>query len=402
MTDSRSDEVVRIAAVGDIHCAKTAAGTLVPLFAQIAEWADILLLCGDLTDYGLADEARVLVKELPAGVKLPIIAVLGNHDYESNEQAEVRKILTDAGVIVLDGESCEVGGIGFAGVKGFAGGFGRGTLGAWGEAAVKGFVQEAIDEALRLETALARLRTPQKIAILHYAPIRATVENEPLEIFPFLGCSRLEEPLNRYPVTAVVHGHAHNGSPEGRTAAGIPVYNVSLPLLRKLYPDRPPFLRLEVPRPPSLREGGHTGGTEPMTGKIYHPEDKHPEPYQQDLNPDANAGQNYGLVDPHLEKKEGRRSAYDIKEIHRRLGDYHDDELKRIIVLPEGSRLEQGATYIDLRATPPREFTANGDMVATAEHWYVPKSEVDYPLWNRLIGVTDPARLDQATHRPSN
>src|SRR4051812_40186337 len=110
MTTSQSEDIVRIAAVGDIHCAKTSSGTFQPLFTQIAERADILLLCGDLTDYGLAEEARLLVKELPGGVKLPIIAVLGNHDYESNEQAEVRRILTDAGVIVLDGESCEVGG----------------------------------------------------------------------------------------------------------------------------------------------------------------------------------------------------------------------------------------------------------------------------------------------------
>jgi Icc-related predicted phosphoesterase len=248
MADSQAGEVVRIAAVGDMHCAKTSAGTLQPLFARAAREADVLLLCGDLTDYGTAEEAQVLVKELPAGFKVPTIAVLGNHDYESGQQDEVRRILADAGLILLDGESCEVAGIGFAGIKGFAGGFGRGTLGAWGESAVKVFVQEAIDEALRLETALARLRTPRRVAVLHYAPIRATVEGEPPEIFPFLGCSRLEEPLNRYPVTAVVHGHAHNGSPEGRTGGGVPVYNVSLPLLRKTDPDGPPFRILTIPR----------------------------------------------------------------------------------------------------------------------------------------------------------
>ena len=152
MAASTSDEVVRIAAVGDIHCARTSAGTLQPLFAQVAERADVLVLCGDLTDYGLPEEAQILVEEIPGGMKTPIIAVLGNHDYESDQQDEVRQILVDAGMIVLDGESCEVAGIGFAGVKGFAGGFGRGTLGAWGEPAVKVFVQEAIDEALKLET----------------------------------------------------------------------------------------------------------------------------------------------------------------------------------------------------------------------------------------------------------
>jgi Icc-related predicted phosphoesterase len=243
-------EVVRIAAVGDLHCARNSAGAFAPIFSQAAERADVLVLCGDLTDYGLAEEARVLAGEIPPAGKTPIVAVLGNHDYESNQQAEIARILTGAGVQILDGSSCEVRGIGFAGVKGFAGGFGRGTLGAWGEAAVKHFVQEAIDEALRLETALARLRTPRRIAVLHYAPIRATVENEPPEIYAFLGCSRLEEPLNRYPVTAAVHGHAHNGSPEGKTATGVPVYNVALPLLRKTYGDQPPFRILPVPLTP--------------------------------------------------------------------------------------------------------------------------------------------------------
>ena len=128
-----------------------------------------------------------------------------------------------------DGDAVEVKGIGFAGVRGFRGGFGRGTLGSWGEKTVKAFVQEAVDEALKLESALAQLRTVSRVAVMHYAPIQATVENEPPEILPFLGCGRLEDPLNRYPVTAVVDGHAHNGSPEGRTAAGVPVFNVSLP-----------------------------------------------------------------------------------------------------------------------------------------------------------------------------
>ena len=250
---------VRLAAIGDIHCTKASAGAFQPLFAQAAEAADVLVLCGDLTDYGLAEEAQVLVKELALGAKLPTVAVLGNHDFESGQEAEVRRVLTDAGVTVLDGESCEVEGIGFAGVKGFAGGFGRGTLGAWGERAVKQFVQEAIDEALKLESALARLRTPRRVAVLHYAPIRATVEGEPPEIFPYLGCSRLEEPLNRYHVAAVVHGHAHNGAPEGRTGGGTPVYNVALPLLRKLHPDRPPFLLLEIPAAPP------DAGTDPAT-----------------------------------------------------------------------------------------------------------------------------------------
>ena len=229
--------VVRVAAISDVHCTKSSQGTLQPFFARVAERADVVVLCGDLTDYGLPEEGRVLAREL-SGIRAPIVAVLGNHDYESGQEAELRAILVDAGVVILDGESYETHGIGFAGTKGFAGGFGRGTLGAWGEPAVKSFVNEAMQEALKLESALARLRAPQRIALLHYAPIRETVEGEPLEIFPYLGCSRLEEPLSRYPVTAVFHGHAHNGSPEGRTARGIPVYNVAMPLLKKLHPDQ--------------------------------------------------------------------------------------------------------------------------------------------------------------------
>jgi Icc-related predicted phosphoesterase len=242
--------VIKIAALGDLHCTKTSQDSFHPIFAKAAEAADVLVLCGDLTDYGLPEEAQVLAKEMMGRSRIPTLAVLGNHDFESGKEDEVRQILVDSGVTILDGDSCEVRGIGFAGVKGFAGGFGRGTLGAWGERTVKLFVQEAIDEALKLESALARLRTAHRIALLHYAPIRGTVENEPPEIYPFLGCSRLEEPLNRYPVTAVLHGHAHNGSLEGRTTSGIPVYNVSVQLLRKLYPDRPPFRLLEVPLEP--------------------------------------------------------------------------------------------------------------------------------------------------------
>jgi Icc-related predicted phosphoesterase len=239
-------KAVRVAAVGDLHCTKTSRGAFQPLFAKITQAADLLVLCGDLTDYGLPEEAQVLVAEMTAHGRIPTLAVLGNHDYHSGRPGEVRQVMVEAGVVVLDGESCEMLGIGFAGAKGFAGGFGRGTLGAWGEPAVKEFVQEAIDEALKLESALARLRTPQRIAVLHYAPIRQTVEGEPVEIFPFLGCSRLEEPLNRYPVTAVVHGHAHNGTLEGRTDRGVPVYNVSAPLLRKSFGERPPFRLIEI------------------------------------------------------------------------------------------------------------------------------------------------------------
>lgn len=231
---------VRIAAVGDLHYGKTSQGSLQFLTAALSTVdADVLVLCGDLTDYGLPEEARSLAKELVAGVKIPIIGVLGNHDYEAGAAAEVVAALREASVTILDGDSAEIRGVGFAGVKGFAGGFGRGVLGPWGEEATKRFVHEAVNETLKLESALARLRTKTRVGVLHYAPIQATVEGEPREIFPYLGCSRLEEPLVRYAVSFVFHGHAHNGALEGRTTGNAPVYNVSLPLLRKLTPDQP-------------------------------------------------------------------------------------------------------------------------------------------------------------------
>lgn len=231
--------IVRIAALGDLHYGRTAVqGSLHPLFSQINEAADMLVLCGDLTDYGLPEEARALARELTA-LKVPMVGVLGNHDYESGQATEVRQILADAGVQLLDGDSTEILGIGFAGIKGFAGGFGRRALGPWGEPIIKNFVHEAVGEALKLESALARLRNDHLIAVLHYAPVQGTVEGEPLEIFPFLGCSRLEEPLNRFPVTAVFHGHAHHGQPEARTARDVPVYNVSMSLMRETFPERP-------------------------------------------------------------------------------------------------------------------------------------------------------------------
>jgi Icc-related predicted phosphoesterase len=238
--------VVRVAAVGDLHCTKTSQGAFHALFAQIAEAADVLCLPGDLTDYGLPEEAAILAKELQT-LRIPMAAVMGNHDIESDKGAEVRQIFVDAGVTMLDGDTCELQGIGIAGVKGFGGGFGRRALGPWGESIIKQFVREAVDEALKLEAALARLRTRQLIAMMHYSPIQQTVEGEPLEIYPFLGSSRLEEPLGRYPVTMVLHGHAHRGQLEGRTQGGIPVYNVSLPLLTRSFADRPPFRIFEVP-----------------------------------------------------------------------------------------------------------------------------------------------------------
>ena len=251
-------QTTRLAAVGDLHVKKTSQGQLQPLLSAVNEQADILLLCGDLTDYGLEEEAKILARELKAAVRIPIVAVLGNHDYESGQHEVVCRILTDVGVRMLDGEACEIGGVGIAGAKGFPGGFGRATLGAWGETAVKRFVQEAIDEAMKLEAALARLRTASRVALLHYSPIRATVEGEPPEIFAFLGSSRLEEPLNRHPVDVVFHGHAHSGALEGRTTSGTPVYNVAMPLMLRSFPGGPAYRIVAIPLPAASHTGSQS------------------------------------------------------------------------------------------------------------------------------------------------
>jgi Icc-related predicted phosphoesterase len=243
---TKTSGTVRVAAVGDIHLGgKGLEPPLQILLSQVGEQADILALCGDLTDRGDPEEARLMAKAL-ATVSVPIVAVLGNHDYECGKVSEVSRILCDAGVRVLDGDADEILGVGFAGVKGFAGGFGRGALGPWGEPLIKQFVREALDEALKLETALSRLRTERKVALLHYSPIVTTVQGEPPEIYPYLGSSRLEEPLSRYPVDVVFHGHAHHGAVEGRTRGEVPVYNVSMMLLQRTYPNRPAFRVVEL------------------------------------------------------------------------------------------------------------------------------------------------------------
>jgi Icc-related predicted phosphoesterase len=242
---TQTNGTVRIAALGDLHYGRPEPAVR-EVLAQAGQECDVILLCGDLTDHGLPEEAQALAREIHAAVSVPVIAVLGNHDFESGKQEEVKRLFCDSGIRVLDGDATEVKGVGFAGVKGFAGGFGKRALGPWGEDIIKQFVREAVDEALKLESALARLRGRPRIAVLHYSPIQETVEGEPVEIFPFLGSSRLEEPLTRYPVQAVFHGHAHRGQPEGKTAQGVPVFNVSLSLLRHAFPDRPPFRVFEV------------------------------------------------------------------------------------------------------------------------------------------------------------
>ncbi len=224
---------MRIAAVGDLHCRADTRRNIPVALRGVDQEAEVLLLAGDLTDHGTVEEASWLAEEL-AQIKMEKCAVLGNHDYESGQHEQVRKILCDAGVHVLDGEPWAVNDLGIAGVKGFAGGFDQSQLQRFGETPLKSFVDACIEEELKLEKALFQLRTRHRIALLHYSPCRQTLEGEPLEIFPFLGATRLAGPLDQLKPRLAVHGHAHRGAPRGTTQGGVPVFNVALPVLRRL------------------------------------------------------------------------------------------------------------------------------------------------------------------------
>jgi Icc-related predicted phosphoesterase len=216
---------ITLAAIGDLHVTEASEHRYQEMFAEISQAADVLVLCGDLTNFGKTREAEILAEDLRE-CTIPAVGVLGNHDYECGQPDEVARILHGAGVTMLGEQAVIIEGVGFAGVKGFLGGFGRGELGAFGEPAIKAFVDEALDESRKLENALRSLKTGRSVAVLHYSPVVDTVEGEPLEIYPFLGCSRLADAVDRFDhVSAVVHGHAHRGRYQGRTPRGTPVYN---------------------------------------------------------------------------------------------------------------------------------------------------------------------------------
>ncbi len=241
-----ADDTLRIAAMADLHYGRGHRNRLVETFAQASQAADVLLLCGDLTDHGRPQEAAMLVEDVHANVRCDVLAVLGNHDMEGEDEDELVGVLEKGDVRVLDGECAAIGPVGFAGVRGFCGGFGNRSIHPFGERELKDFINVTVEESLKLETALSRLDTDYRVVLLHYAPIRQTVEGEPLEIFPFLGASRLEDPINHYEADVVFHGHAHKGAPEGRTANAIPVFNVALPVLQRCYPDQPAFRLYEI------------------------------------------------------------------------------------------------------------------------------------------------------------
>ena len=229
---------VRVAAAGDLHCRPDDHGRFRLLVRQVNERADLLLLCGDLTDRGTPEEGQSLAEELE-GLRVPCVAVLGNHDYEAGAVKQLCEALGKVGVRCLDGDRYVFDKVlGIAGIKGFGGGFDSGVLQAFGESSIKAFVHEAISEALKLEAALGQLDTPKKVVIMHYSPIGTTTEGELPELRPFLGTSRLAGPINRYGAQAVFHGHCHHGSLRGTTDKGVPVYNVAMPLLKRHTPEQ--------------------------------------------------------------------------------------------------------------------------------------------------------------------
>jgi len=226
---------MRVAAIGDLHVQETDEAPYRDLFTEIAQHADVLLLCGDLTNFGKEKEAEILADDIKS-CSIPVLGVLGNHDFECGCPEKVCEILSAGGMTILDEQAHEIDGVGFAGVKGFMGGYGRGELAPFGEPIAKAFVQEAMDEARKLENALRSLRTERSVAVLHYSPTVETLEGEPEVIFQYLGSARLADAIDRFDhVQAVVHGHAHHGKYEGRTPLGKPVYNVAQFVLKPLF-----------------------------------------------------------------------------------------------------------------------------------------------------------------------
>lgn len=239
--DPDAGPVVRVAAVGDIHLGSDSRGLLRPSFATLQERADLLLLAGDLTRHGAVAEAEVVAAEV-ADVGVPVVAVLGNHDHHSGEEAEVSRVLADAGVAVLEGTTTVLSlhgdRIGVAGTKGFCGGFAGRSAGEFGEQEMKDFVRvtrRSADSLRRALTELADDGCALRIALTHFAPVPDTLAGEPREIYPFLGSYLLAEAMDEAGADLAVHGHAHLGTEHGMTAGGIRVRNVAQPVIGKAF-----------------------------------------------------------------------------------------------------------------------------------------------------------------------
>lgn len=230
--------MIRIAAVGDVHLAEDTRGSLRPALADLPDRADLLLLAGDLTRHGTLDEARVVAAEFTE-LGVPVLAVLGNHDYHSDAEREITDLLTDHGITVLEGDGvvltvgeCRIG---VAGVKGFGGGFAGKCASAFGEREMKQFVRPTVESAERLRSALLAMDADTKVALTHYSPVVDTLRGEPPEIHPFLGAYQLAEAIDAADTYLAVHGHAHAGTEHGTTPGGVRVRNVAQPVIRAAY-----------------------------------------------------------------------------------------------------------------------------------------------------------------------
>lgn len=230
--------MIRVAAVGDLHVGPDAVEPWRDALAPVSHTADLLLLAGDLTRSGTFGDTMALLDVL-APITIPIVAVLGNHDFHAGQPEQVVAMLERIGVVVLEGSSIvyEVADreVGIAGTKGFGGGF-EGACGSeFGEPEMKRFARHTRTLAEGLERALSALEADVRIALLHYSPVAATLEGERLEIYPFLGSYLLGEAIDRAGADLVLHGHAHAGSERGSTSAGVRVRNVAQPVLQRAY-----------------------------------------------------------------------------------------------------------------------------------------------------------------------
>ena len=235
---------MRIAALGDIHVRERNDHDRVhDLLLRAARGADVLVLAGDLTDHGRPAETEVLAKCLH-DVEVPVVAVLGNHDHEAGAVKDMLRMLESAGVHTLESASIVIDGVGFAGTKGFGGGYGNRIVKGFGEESLKAFVSESVIQAEGLRAALRGLQTERKVAVLHYSPIVDTIVGEPPEIHPFLGTTRLAQAVDEGRADVVIHGHAHRGNLSGKTEGGVPVWNVSLPVLQAT--GKAPALLIDV------------------------------------------------------------------------------------------------------------------------------------------------------------
>ncbi|WP_432115721.1 metallophosphoesterase family protein [Streptomyces sp. S1] len=231
--------VVRVAAVGDIHLSPDCRGLLRPSFETLPLCADVLLLAGDLTRHGTVSEAEVVADEV-RDLGVPVVAVLGNHDYHSDQEADIARVLTDAGVAVLEGDRTVLpvdgGRLGIAGTKGFCGGFAGRSAGEFGEREMKDFVRTTRRAAEGLHEALSDLSDCEaRISLTHFSPVPDTLAGEPVEIYPFLGSYLLAEAIDGAGADLAVHGHAHLGTEHGMTAGGVRVRNVAQPVIGKAF-----------------------------------------------------------------------------------------------------------------------------------------------------------------------